>query len=121
MIVGKSGLHFKAFTSNAFLNVQKMVSKLRFWSSFLRRGVGDSYVSRQFPTFRINNRRSRALFTRTGKNPVFGKLDEYSDKSTPVIGFLAEESDKAANDPAYAPSKAEAFMQLMEIEINLIS
>ena len=52
---------------------------------------------------------------------VGGKLGENSDKLAPVIGFLAEESDKAANDPAYAPSKAEAFMQLMEIEINLIS
>src|SRR5262249_1452054 len=67
MIVGKSRLHFKAFTSNAFLNVQKVVSKLRFWSSFLRRCVGDSYVSRQFPTFHINNRRSRALFTTGGR------------------------------------------------------
>ena len=70
MIVGKSGLHFKACTSNAFLNVQKMVSKLRFWSSFLRRCVGDSSVSRQFPTFRINHRRSRALCTIAQAKPV---------------------------------------------------
>src|SRR5215469_6087711 len=65
MMVGKSGLHFQACTRNAFLNVEKMVSTLRFWSSFLRRCVGDSSVSRQFPPFRITNRRSRALFTTT--------------------------------------------------------
>ncbi len=46
-----------------------------------------------------------------------GKLGEYSDKSAPVIGFLAEYSDKAVKDLANAASKAEASMQLMEIEI----
>src|SRR5215472_4041216 len=83
MMVGKSGLHCKACTSNAFLNVQKMVSKLRFWSSFLRRCVGDSSVSRQFPTFRINNRRSRALFTTCAAQP--GTCPEGSTELTPMI------------------------------------
>lgn len=53
----------------------------------------------------------------SGASATDGKLGEYSDKSAPVIGFLAEYSDKAVNDMADAASRTEASMQLMEIEI----
>lgn len=44
-------------------NLQKRCETIRLWSGFSRSSMVDSYVSRQFPMFRIKNRRTFALFT----------------------------------------------------------